>query len=357
MRFRTGKWRPVELFSEGRKTCSLSHIRIGNAPLEFKVLRLPDELGDAYANNTNSDVFFEECRGVFNDCLFATAAVPEMMEKPSSSLSFAEVNKQIIEEFEQFVSYVQRSNPEPRVNSSPSPIRYLSVGYIPQTRKKRGRIVADDSVGPVAQRRGSGGSTEELTATDEASAGNAGPKRTLVACAIADYEPATGVVTFLNLTLRVPTLQQGAVDGEIICAVLSRVELDYANGRFPGTTSSTSSSEPSLRQISSLRHSKLSITDITPATSPQEIPKRVVPSSSKASSSTLPGIVRILVPSNYSRWKVQLARLGFIDRDLFMSREPQSRSMELNAAITASTLPSGFDQVFAKFEDVRSFTQ
>ncbi|RKO89332.1 hypothetical protein BDK51DRAFT_30692, partial [Blyttiomyces helicus] len=46
-RFRTGKWRPRELFLVGRKTCSLQHERLGPTVTEFKVLRAPEELPDS----------------------------------------------------------------------------------------------------------------------------------------------------------------------------------------------------------------------------------------------------------------------------------------------------------------------
>ncbi|KAI9017685.1 hypothetical protein BC832DRAFT_588938 [Gaertneriomyces semiglobifer] len=43
--FRTGKWRPRELFPKGRKTCSLSHLRVGsNAKMEIYVWKLIEEV-------------------------------------------------------------------------------------------------------------------------------------------------------------------------------------------------------------------------------------------------------------------------------------------------------------------------
>ncbi|RKO93084.1 hypothetical protein BDK51DRAFT_51455 [Blyttiomyces helicus] len=41
---RTGKWRPRELFKEGRKTCSLSHERLGKPIFEFEFRRSPSEI-------------------------------------------------------------------------------------------------------------------------------------------------------------------------------------------------------------------------------------------------------------------------------------------------------------------------
>ncbi|RKO97273.1 hypothetical protein CAUPRSCDRAFT_11047, partial [Caulochytrium protostelioides] len=39
---RTGKYRPVGLFSASRKTCTLSHLRVGDSALQFQVLTLRD---------------------------------------------------------------------------------------------------------------------------------------------------------------------------------------------------------------------------------------------------------------------------------------------------------------------------
>ncbi|KAI9347780.1 hypothetical protein DFJ73DRAFT_451931 [Zopfochytrium polystomum] len=36
-KYRTGKYRPVELFSSGRRTCNLSHVRVGDAQLAYRV--------------------------------------------------------------------------------------------------------------------------------------------------------------------------------------------------------------------------------------------------------------------------------------------------------------------------------
>ncbi|KAJ3272087.1 hypothetical protein HDV01_005952 [Terramyces sp. JEL0728] len=66
---RTGKWRPRELFEQGRRTCSLPHIRVGTAELHYKVIR---------ANELTSDIL-QGIQDVFFDCLLSLYCVPSVM--------------------------------------------------------------------------------------------------------------------------------------------------------------------------------------------------------------------------------------------------------------------------------------
>lgn len=66
---RTGKWRPKELFEQGRRTCSLPHIRVGNAEVHYKVIRVEDLTADVLQGI--QDVFF--------DCLLSLYCVPSIM--------------------------------------------------------------------------------------------------------------------------------------------------------------------------------------------------------------------------------------------------------------------------------------
>ncbi|KAI8898233.1 hypothetical protein BC833DRAFT_620491 [Globomyces pollinis-pini] len=66
---RTGKWRPKELFEQGRRTCSLPHIRVGTAELHYKVVRAQDLTAEVLQGI--QDVFF--------DCLLSLYCVPSIM--------------------------------------------------------------------------------------------------------------------------------------------------------------------------------------------------------------------------------------------------------------------------------------
>ncbi|KAJ3311526.1 hypothetical protein HDU76_003107 [Blyttiomyces sp. JEL0837] len=83
---RTGKWRPKELFEMGRRTCSLPHIRIGDATVQHRVLETPAELTPSLLHGVR-DVFF--------DCLVSLYAIPSIMETPRFNGSIARVREEV----------------------------------------------------------------------------------------------------------------------------------------------------------------------------------------------------------------------------------------------------------------------
>jgi hypothetical protein len=66
---RTGKWRPKELFEQGRRTCSLPHIRVGSAEIHYKVVPV-EELTSEILQGIQ-DVFF--------DCMLSLYCIPNVM--------------------------------------------------------------------------------------------------------------------------------------------------------------------------------------------------------------------------------------------------------------------------------------
>ncbi|KAJ3109493.1 hypothetical protein HDU97_005150 [Phlyctochytrium planicorne] len=358
-RFRTGKWRPQELFSFGRKTCSLSHIRIGAAPLEFGVFALPAELGAATTTGTDADLngFLEECRQVFEDCLYATAAVPEMMERTHTSFTFEDVRTRVSKEFSIFASSVRGEGPpqlwsdtssisdvpatsgstSTSTASAPRTQRYLAISCIPQTKKKRGRIVADEGTSTKPTKPGRPGQSKE-TAT--------APKRTLVACALAEYDIDTNLLYILNLTVRVPTLQQGAIDGEVICAILDRVEADFS-GSFAPVDDEDGPFDATVRHSPRRPRSNLS------ASTSSTRPTRTHPDDTSKRS---PAHVSILVRTSYPKWKAQLARLGFVERKSFASRHPTQVFDDRVVLHFRETFQESFDELFSTFGEIRTLT-
>ncbi|KAJ3311833.1 hypothetical protein HDV04_003573 [Boothiomyces sp. JEL0838] len=81
---RTGKWRPRELFEQGRRTCSLPHIRVGTAELHYKVIR---------ASELTSDIL-QGIQDVFFDCLLSLYCVPSVMSSNRYS-SFETIKREI----------------------------------------------------------------------------------------------------------------------------------------------------------------------------------------------------------------------------------------------------------------------
>ncbi|KAJ3318391.1 hypothetical protein HDV06_003076 [Boothiomyces sp. JEL0866] len=81
---RTGKWRPRELFEQGRRTCSLPHIRVGTAELHYKVIR---------ASELTSDIL-QGIQDVFFDCLLSLYCVPSVMSSNRYN-SFETIKREI----------------------------------------------------------------------------------------------------------------------------------------------------------------------------------------------------------------------------------------------------------------------
>ncbi|KAI9102573.1 hypothetical protein DFS34DRAFT_647129 [Phlyctochytrium arcticum] len=72
-KFRTGKYRPVELFASNRRTCLLSHVRLGGAPVTYETFLSPSQV---------SPKLYNESREVHMDGFYGLYAAPEVIEAP-----------------------------------------------------------------------------------------------------------------------------------------------------------------------------------------------------------------------------------------------------------------------------------
>lgn len=70
---RTGKYRPTELFDNGRKTCSLAHVRLGDYINDFELLDITDGMSeDKYS------ALLSEMKNMHREFLLGFNAVPEV---------------------------------------------------------------------------------------------------------------------------------------------------------------------------------------------------------------------------------------------------------------------------------------
>ncbi|KAK4047435.1 hypothetical protein OIO90_006180 [Microbotryomycetes sp. JL221] len=88
-----GRWRAKEMFPEGRRTCQLSHVRIGT---------LNEMTYDVWPITTipraQLPKLIDMCRELYTTTLYATLAVPDMMESQGAlARSFEEVEKQAMD--------------------------------------------------------------------------------------------------------------------------------------------------------------------------------------------------------------------------------------------------------------------
>ena len=70
-----GKWRMKQVFHPGRKTCSLSHNRLGDRPREIGVHVTPTDF-----NAQQLKEVLTRTKGLWNEKTLARLAVPEMLE-------------------------------------------------------------------------------------------------------------------------------------------------------------------------------------------------------------------------------------------------------------------------------------
>ncbi|KAJ3040434.1 hypothetical protein HDV00_010870 [Rhizophlyctis rosea] len=85
-RTRTGKYRPRELFEPNRRTCSLPHVRIGDAEVKYRTVEVPREM---------SEEVVQGCQDVFFDCLISLYAVPSVIEERFGEEGYAGVKREV----------------------------------------------------------------------------------------------------------------------------------------------------------------------------------------------------------------------------------------------------------------------
>ncbi|KAJ8325839.1 hypothetical protein QVD99_001561 [Batrachochytrium dendrobatidis] len=120
---RTGKWRPKELFEAARRTCSLPHVRVGNAQIHYQVLVTGNELLPDTMNGIQ-DVFY--------DCMLSLYAVPTMIK-----LSKFGTYKSVLDDIEK----IWRTSVMNLLNSPPAPSvnRYLTVAWMDKRHRNKGK--------------------------------------------------------------------------------------------------------------------------------------------------------------------------------------------------------------------------
>ncbi|KAH6564963.1 hypothetical protein BASA50_008907 [Batrachochytrium salamandrivorans] len=120
---RTGKWRPRELFERGRRTCSLPHVRVGSAQVNYQVIDTAHDLLPDVMNGIQ-DVFY--------DCMLSLYAVPAMIRMPKYG-SFHAVRSDI-------ESIWQTSVMSLLMQAPPSHIRrYLTVAWMDKRHRNKGK--------------------------------------------------------------------------------------------------------------------------------------------------------------------------------------------------------------------------
>ncbi|KAJ1564038.1 hypothetical protein HK405_016006, partial [Cladochytrium tenue] len=126
---RTGKWRPRELFEQSRKTCSLPHIRAGDALAQYRVLETPLELSQEVLGGVR-DVFF--------DCHLSLYAVPTVLESPEGLARYGGSVSRLRAEVDALWGTVLDTIASASPAGLPGKL-YLSVAWIDKRNRNRGK--------------------------------------------------------------------------------------------------------------------------------------------------------------------------------------------------------------------------
>ncbi|KAI8903787.1 hypothetical protein EDD86DRAFT_250111 [Gorgonomyces haynaldii] len=126
---RTGKWRPRQLFDQGRRTCSLPHIRVGSVPVHYRVIKL-SEMTPGILSGLQ-DVFF--------DCYFSLFCIPSVMGSTRYG-SFQQVRQEIERLWQVSVlDVIQQSAMDSE--------KYITLAWIQKRHRNKGAGRAQQSQG------------------------------------------------------------------------------------------------------------------------------------------------------------------------------------------------------------------
>ncbi|KAI9204266.1 uncharacterized protein BJ171DRAFT_122060 [Polychytrium aggregatum] len=127
-KWRTGKWRPVEMFMKGRKTCSLQHGRVGNIPADSNLCILPAQ------SSPDSPFVTRDIIEMYENTILNTLGTPAILENCVHFPTYASIQNRIKE----LISEIRQQLDDP---VSHDKIRYLITwtGHMNKARKlKRG---------------------------------------------------------------------------------------------------------------------------------------------------------------------------------------------------------------------------
>ncbi|KAJ3166186.1 hypothetical protein HK101_011969, partial [Irineochytrium annulatum] len=173
---RTGKYRPIELFTPGRRTCGLSHVRFGDAPVSYRLHEVAMS-----ANALITPDLLTEMRAVLSDGSTSLLANPRSMEAEHSACRDMDAVRAAVDDAWREVERDLGISPSSDTTQHRS---YLALAYIPRIPRKRTRASTLRAGGPASPQPDLGGETDPppsatdhvlvafLTGSIDASTGN-----------------------------------------------------------------------------------------------------------------------------------------------------------------------------------------
>ncbi|KAI8814235.1 hypothetical protein BJ742DRAFT_786878 [Cladochytrium replicatum] len=227
-KYRTGKYRPTELFIGSRRTCLLSHVRLGGASSVSIVVY------EASGVPVSAQVL-DETRDVHNDGFYSLFACTEIMEARATRLATFERVQSLGMHGWKAVEGLLRGE---KAAALPAVVRLLGCAYMERPSGK-GRGGSCSTVASLGQLRASGGTLVTLplkkgnaalqcAAEDEARAAGALANGTLrsiqVAYAAAEWDRTTGTLFVGEAYVRVTTPTTLGILRQLYEALLSQTQ-------------------------------------------------------------------------------------------------------------------------------------
>ncbi|KAI8905668.1 hypothetical protein DFJ77DRAFT_478570 [Powellomyces hirtus] len=232
-KYRTGKYRPIELFPPSRRTCTLSHFRVGGAELVFQVYQgqdLPLDQLWAFAD-------------IFQDAFLSLYATPKIMRQVPAFATLASLKTFVTHAWKNAIGEVLSPNPS-------SLMWFCASGWIahPTRAKAKGHRQSsspriETSVNPEGEK-----TLATTAAPEDPSPPPEGPSRSYVGLCAAQYLPETRSLYIAELAVLQSTQVQGIAQ-KLIFHTLDRLQASLGTWTPPPPPSSASDQQQQQEQL------------------------------------------------------------------------------------------------------------
>ncbi|KAI8813743.1 hypothetical protein BJ742DRAFT_377451 [Cladochytrium replicatum] len=130
-KYRTGKFRPSEMFLPGRRTCTLSHVRIGDTALEHRVWDV-DTRGTAPDTHIDASMI-TDIKSVYEDGVLSLYAIPKVMEEYERFSTYANLSLAVSTAWER--CRTELNTPV----SDTSLVSHITMSWMPKVPRKKNK--------------------------------------------------------------------------------------------------------------------------------------------------------------------------------------------------------------------------
>ncbi|KAJ3329936.1 hypothetical protein HDU76_006801 [Blyttiomyces sp. JEL0837] len=225
-KYRTGKYRPVELFPANRRTCSLSHARVGDVSVSHRVYSM-------LTSPHITEQLLADTRSIFADAITSLLANPKSMETPTSRYnSVARIQAAIDYAWE---SLTREMRDAPAAERERNVVRYLATSFIPKVPRKKSRAKSAQQQDSGAKRGRSASISDEKdnTTTNNVDMLDADmvpvPSATdfaETAFMTAEWARDRGTLLVTQLGARMMAMQSATITKDLLVQTLRRAQRD-----------------------------------------------------------------------------------------------------------------------------------